>query len=763
MALRASLQDWAPRRVKLTMDEHLDKMASIGKRGSSYYCNPVVAGLAGILIWGFVIWGAIGKEAVAAETQAAQAWVTEIWNWLYMSSRNIWLLVLMYVLYKYYDIKLGSEEDKPEFSDLTYFAMLFSCGIATGLWYYSAEAMWHYEGYGTPRWTDHKIWNDNTRAEHAVMMTWFHWGLHGWIAYVLVGVLIGFMTYRRGFPMSMRFTMYPIIGELVYGPLGDMIEVLSILCTIFGICTSLGLGAMQINKGLVRLDLGTYQGQDYFGCDSSGTCSGRAGIEVNRDTQCIIIVVISGFAIASVILGLKAGIAMLSQAAFILSFFILVGVLFLDETWYILNALTSTLGYYIWYLPRISFHTDAWEELGKASDGLGGAPDGRGGLKGWMNAWTIFYWGWWISWGPFVGTFLARISRGRKLGNFIIASLILPSFWSFIFTGVFGAAQIRISRQAESAGLDMSDAAHTYGSLADKSVIGWNTVGEDGVARWNPVPDGVVRLYNLATEDVIFEHLCYYGTHEFATLMTVLTLICIVLYFVTSSDSASYVVDIFAANGVEEPPTIQKVFWGCTEGVAAIALLLSADEENPSVALNAVKAIPIVLGLPFTFLLFWMCQALMLVCSEESGKLPIERKNFKTFVFNLELSSAISIPAPFIYCGQVGTKVWGGNAIVYMAGFASMWVVTIVFFCLAAADDAFLSLAAAMYFVFAFAVGGMRTAVRAKLGITGDMVSDAMAGLFAYPWAIGQMAKEDFSAIESNLKSKELENPEATA
>mmetsp|Transcript_76481 Transcript_76481/g.167041 ORF Transcript_76481/g.167041 Transcript_76481/m.167041 type:complete len:473 (-) Transcript_76481:1029-2447(-) len=463
MALRASLQDWAPRRVKLTMDEHLDKMASIGKRGSSYYCNPVVAGLAGILIWGFVIWGAIGKEAVAAETQAAQAWVTEIWNWLYMSSRNIWLLVLMYVLYKYYDIKLGSEEDKPEFSDLTYFAMLFSCGIATGLWYYSAEAMWHYEGYGTPRWTDHKIWNDNTRAEHAVMMTWFHWGLHGWIAYVLVGVLIGFMTYRRGFPMSMRFTMYPIIGELVYGPLGDMIEVLSILCTIFGICTSLGLGAMQINKGLVRLDLGTYQGQDYFGCDSSGTCSGRAGIEVNRDTQCIIIVVISGFAIASVILGLKAGIAMLSQAAFILSFFILVGVLFLDETWYILNALTSTLGYYIWYLPRISFHTDAWEELGKASDGLGGAPDGRGGLKGWMNAWTIFYWGWWISWGPFVGTFLARISRGRKLGNFIIASLILPSFWSFIFTGVFGAAQIRISRQAESAGLDMSDAAHTYG------------------------------------------------------------------------------------------------------------------------------------------------------------------------------------------------------------------------------------------------------------------------------------------------------------
>jgi len=739
------------------MDEHLDKMASIGKRGSSYYCNPVVAGLAGILIWGFVIWGAIGKEAVAAETQAAQAWVTEIWNWLYMSSRNIWLLVLMYVLYKYYDIKLGSEEDKPEFSDLTYFAMLFSCGIATGLWYYSAEAMWHYEGYGTPRWTDHKIWNDNTRAEHAVMMTWFHWGLHGWIAYVLVGVLIGFMTYRRGFPMSMRFTLYPIIGELVYGVLGDIVEVLSILCTVFGICTDLGLGAVQINKAFVRLDRGTYQGRDSYGCDENGAnCTGRVGLEVNQTTECLLIVVITACAIGSVVMGLKKGIAFLSQLAVVLSVFIVLSILFLDETWFILNTLTSALGYYIWILPKVSFHTDAWEELGAASSGMGGAPDGRGGKEGWMNAWTIFYWGWWISWAPFVGTFLARISKGRKLGNIIVSCLFIPSLWTWFVLGVLGAAQIRISRQAESAGLDMSDVAHTYGSLADKSTIGWSHTGKDGITQWIPVPDGVVRLYNLATEDVLFEHLCAYGGHAFGTFLTVMMLGILVLYFVTSADSAAYVIDMMTANGVEERPTMQKVFWGCTQGVASVALLLSADKENPQATLDAVKAIPILLGLPFTFLVFWMCQSLILVCKEDAGEIPPTRKNFKTFLFNFELPSLISIIAPFVYGGKIAGKAWGGKSVSYMASFGFLWVAMIVFLVMGALDKAYFSLAAACYFVLGLGIGGLRTSVRGKLGITGDMVSDAMAGVFALPWTIGQMAVEEFSCSYSFVeRSKE--------
>merc|ERR1719162_190544 len=635
----------------------------------------------------------VKQDEAAEETTEAQAWVTDIWNWLYMISQNVWIVVLFYVMYKYYDLKLGKDDEQPQFSDATYFAMLFSCGVATGLWYFTAEGMWHYEGYGTPRWMDKEMFNDNTRAEHSMMVTFFHWGVHGWIPYSLVGALISIMTYRRGFPMSMRFTLYPLIGEMCYGVLGDLVEVLSILCTVFGVCTSLGLGAMQINKGLVRLDRGTYRGQDSLGCDVVGQttpCNGRLGLEEGPDAQIGIIIVITLLATASVVAGLKRGIATLAQIAFALSLFILLSVLFMDDTWYILNALTSTFGYYLWYLPKISFHTDAWEELGAAAEGLGGAPDGRGGSKGWMNGRTIFYWGWWISWGPFVGTFLARISKGRKLGHFIIATLILPSLWSFLFLGVFGAAQIRITNQAISAGLDGSSSAHIYGHLADKTVVGYNAPTADGSGTlWKPVEDGVSRLYMLSTEDVLFEHLGSYGGEGWATFMTVITLIIIVLYFITSSDSASFVVDIMAANGAQEPPVTQKVFWAFTEGAAASALLASASDQSPKAALNTVKALPIILGLPFTFLLFWMCQGLLIVCKEEAGDLRINRKHFSTFLLNVEPASFLAIPAPFVPLGQVASKTWGGSAALYMAGYGGLWLSMIILLCLAAADTAF--------------------------------------------------------------------------
>jgi len=525
------------------------------------------------------------------------------------------------------------------------------------------------------------------------------------------------------------------------------------------------------------LDKGTYRGQGFNGCSQqicdSGirsvfndtanetlnesltfnesftemceVCEGNVGLEVNPTTQVVIIVAITLLATASVVAGLKSGIQRLSFIAFGLSAFILFSILFMDETWYIMNVLTSSLGYYLWYLPKISFHTDAWEELDLIN---GGAPDGRGGKQGWMNTWTIFYWGWWISWGPFVGTFLARISKGRTLGSFIIASLILPSLWSFVFLGIMGAAQIRMSNQAISAGLGGKD---IYGSLVNKSAFGWEVD-----KQWVPVPDQVTRLYALDTEDVLFEHLASYGGHGWATFMTVITLICIVLYFVTSSDSASYVVDIMAANGIEEPPVCQKIFWAFTEGAAACALLLSASEENPKAALEAVKAIPIILGLPFTFLLFWMCQGLLIVCKEEAGTLPIDRKHFSVFLFNIEPNSYLSIPFPFVGAGQVAAKCWDKVDVkpwAWMALFGGLWLSMAVLFILTVADTAFSSMGVSMYVMFAMAVAGLRVATRNKLGISGDMVSDACACCFALPWAIGQMHYE-FSLPESNEKSK---------
>lgn len=753
------IKDWAPRdhsMDKPKAEDHMQEMFSIGQINSKiYYFNPVITFFSCAFLWGFVIWAMVEQEDATEDTQDAQKWVTDVWNWLYMVSQNVWIVVLLYLLYKHGNLKLGKDDDKPEFSNGAYFAMLFSCGVATGLWYFSAEAMWHYEGYNTPRWMDTQMWNMNTRAEHAVMVTFFHWGLHGWIPYTVVGALIAILSYRRGFPMSMRFTMYPLIGEMVYGILGDMIEILSILCTVFGVCTSLGLGAMQINKGMVRLDRGTYLGQDYFGC--SGTeriCEGNTGLQEDKNVQVCIIIGITLLATASVVMGLKKGIQVLSFVAFGLSVFILLAVLFMDETWYILNVLTSSFGYYLWYLPKISFHTDAWEELGAASLGLGGAPDGRGGKAGWMNGWTIFYWGWWISWGPFVGTFLARISKGRKLGEFIIATLILPSIWSFVFLGIMGAAQIRMSNQAIAAGLDGKTVETRYGSKADKKVIGYSHTDEKGVTTWTEVPDSITRLYWLGTEDVLFEHLSAYGGRGFAFFMTIITLICIVLYFITSSDSASYVVDIMAANGIEEPPLGQKIFWAFTEGATACALLLSADEENPKAALDAVKAIPIVLGLPFTFLLFWMCQGLVIVCKEEAGELQIGRRHFKTFLFNLETMSLVSFFVPFIGLGQMAERVgWCTKPLGY-AMFGMLELCTIILDFLGFADEAFPYMAGSMYFMLAIAAAGVRVATRSKYNISGDMVSDFMVCTFALPFAIGQMLAEP-NIVDPPEKTKE--------
>jgi choline-glycine betaine transporter len=764
------LKEWAPKKHDgLTPEDHMKKMRGVGTIGSRcFYVNPVVAVSAAALIWGFVIYAMVEQEDATEEFSKWQKWVVDVWTWMYMGSQNVWICVLIYVLYKYWGLKLGKEEDEPEFSDLTWFAMIFSCGVATGMWYYTAEGMWHYEGYGSPRWMDMQMFNMNTRAEHALMITYFHYGLHGWIPYVTIGALIAVGTYRRGWPMSMRWTLYPLIGEMCYGIVGDCVEILSILCTVFGVCTSLGLGAMQINKGLLRLDKQTYRGVH-------AKPDGIIGIEEDQSTQTWIILAVTILATGSVILGLKRGIKMLANVAFGMSFFVLLSVLFLDDPWYILNANTSAFGYLIWYLPKVSFHTDAWEMLGTATMGRGGAPDDEGGDAGWMGLWTVFYWGWWISWGPFVGTFLARISKGRRLGPFIVTTLILPSCWCFVFMGTLGAAQIRISNQAITATQDCalkagnlktstcytngycSGCTFTYGASADKTKFGWWIPQEDGAAAiWTPVYDSVTRLYNLGTEDVLFEHLQAYGGKGWAFPTTIFTLVCITLYFVTSSDSASFVVDMMAANGMTDPPLVQKVFWAFTEGAAAAALLLSSDETKPTAALNAVKALPIVLGLPYTFHLFACCQSLVIICAEEAGAIPVERKNFRNFLlFNLEPMSFVSFVAPCVPMAQCATKAWGGSAVLYHLAFGSAWCFVILLCFLGLADKAFYQMGGAAYFSFALIAGALRTSVRKYLGITGDMVTDGIVCCFWLPFTMGQMAGEDFSDVAAPPKAIE--------
>jgi hypothetical protein len=263
----------------------------------------------------------------------------------------------------------------------------------------------------------------------------------------------------------------------------------------------------------------------------------------------------------------------------------------------------------------------------------------------------------------------------------------------------------------------------------------------------------------LGTEDVLFEHLAAYGYKGWSTFITMITLVTILLYFVTSSDSASYVVDILAANGQEEPPLCQKIFWAFTEGAAAAALLASADDKNPKAPLNAVKALPIVMGLPYTFHLFWCCQSLLIICKEEMKEISIVRKNFKNFLlFNLQPLSYASFLVPFVPLGMAASKAWGGSAILYFIAFGALWVFFIVILCLGAADEAFFNMSIAAYICFGLVAAGVRSSVRVYLGITGDMVSDALACVFWLPFAMGQLAGEDFNDVPQPAK-EELPEP----
>jgi hypothetical protein len=256
---------------------------------------------------------------------------------------------------------------------------------------------------------------------------------------------------------------------------------------------------------------------------------------------------------------------------------------------------------------------------------------------------------------------------------------------------------------------------------------------------------------------VLFEHLQAYGGKSWSFFMTLFALVCIILYFVTSSDSASFVVDMMAANGAQDPPLVQKIFWAFTEGAAAAALLLSSDEDDPTAALNAVKALPIVLGLPYTFHLFACCQSLLLICKEESGW-PIDRKNFKNFLlFNLEPMSFVSFVAPFIPLGQCAARAWGGSQALYLAALGAAWLFLIALVFCGLADEAFYQMVGAAYFSFAIIAGAVRTSVRKMLGITGDMVTDLIVCTFWLPFAMGQMAGEDFTDIAPPLPSKPVQ------
>ncbi len=483
--------------------------------------HPVVTPVSVVLIAIFIAFTLLFQEQAETIFNNVKDGITNTTDWFFILVANIYLGVIVFLGFgKFGNIRLGGADAKPEFSTFAWFAMLFSAGMGIGLLFYSvAEPIYHFQS-PSPFWPN--LEPETVAAAKAAMgVTFFHWGLHPWGIYALVGLSLAFATFNQGLPLSMRSVFYPLLGKRIYGWPGNLIDILALLATLFGLATSLGFGAQQINSGLNFL----------FGLPNATWL------------QVLLIAIITSFATLSVVSGLDRGVRFLSEiniyiAACLMGFLFLVG-----PTLFFFSSFVDNVGYYISILPAMSF----WVEIFEETD--------------WQDNWTIVYWSWWIAWSPFVGIFIARVSKGRTVREFVMGVLFIPSLLCFFWMTVFGGSALKLTL--------------------------------DGVGN---IPEAVQE--NVATAlFVMLQEL------PFSLLSAFVGIVLVITFFVTSSDSGSLVVDSLASGGKLDSPVIQRVFWAIAEGVVAAVLLLGGG-------VTALQTAVIATGLPFAIVLLVMCFSL---------------------------------------------------------------------------------------------------------------------------------------------------------
>ncbi|MDN5906451.1 MAG: BCCT family transporter [Micrococcaceae bacterium] len=425
-------------------------------------------------------------------------------------------------LSRYGNITLGKDDEKPEFGLLSWFAMLFAAGMGIGLVFWGAAEPLTFFVNPKPGVT-----GDEADAARAAMgQTFMHWGLHAWAIYAVVGLAMAYAIHRRGFPISIRWTLEPLLGNKVKGWLGDTIDVVAVVGTLFGIATSLGLGVQQISAGLSHM--------------------GVVG-KVDKSLLVILIIIITLFALTSAVSGVGKGIKWLSNINLGLAGVFMISVLLLGPTLFIFRDLVSSLGFYLQNILGMTLDTATYT--------------GAAGQE-WLGNWTIFYWGWWMSWAPFVGVFIARISRGRTVREFVLGVLAVPTIVSFIWFSIMGGTAIQRAWD------DMN------GGLFDEK-------------------EGIV------SENVLFNML---AELPLGGVLAVIAVLLVTIFFVTSSDSGSLVIDMLASGGDTDPPKWSRVLWASLEGLVAIALLLAGG-------LGALQTASILPALPVSIVLIGMCIA----------------------------------------------------------------------------------------------------------------------------------------------------------
>ncbi|WP_018871320.1 MULTISPECIES: BCCT family transporter [unclassified Thioalkalivibrio] len=480
--------------------------------------NPVVFTASSIVVLTFVLFGVIFTETASLTFAAIHGFITEYLGWIYILAVTVFLAFLVWLaLSPYGRIRLGNTEDRPEFSFMAWFSLLFGAGMGIGLIFWSvAEPMLHYQN---PPFGEGET---QEAAGEAMAFTFFHWGLHAWAVYVVLGLSVAYFSFRKGLPLTIRSIFYPMLGDRIYGPIGHVIDILAVFGTLFGLATSLGFGAMQLNTGLNVL----------FGMPVSGWF------------QVGIIGAITFVAVMAVISGLDRGLKWMSLANLWLATALLLFVLLAGPTLFIIRFFLDSIGEYLNHIVQLSLTAGAMQEAE------------------WQKSWTIFYWAWWIAWSPFVGIFIARVSRGRTIREFIAGVLLLPSLFVFVWLAVFGGTALHFELFGDGAGIAAAVAEDT-----------------------------TIALYATLEQLPLF--------HLASGLATVL----IATYFITSSGSGTHVIDALVSRGSTRSPKRQRVIWGITEGAVAATLLIVGGE----MALDGLQTGAITAGLPVAIILLFAC------------------------------------------------------------------------------------------------------------------------------------------------------------
>jgi choline/glycine/proline betaine transport protein len=485
--------------------------------GRYRHFSPVFLISAGLMVL-FVLFGAIFSEQAGRLFQSIQSAIVTGMGWFYVGAVATFLAFVVWLRFsRYRNVKLGPDDSEPDYSYPSWFAMLFSAGMGIGLLFFSvAEPIMHFAsppvGPG----------QDVAAAREAMRITFFHWGLHAWAIYIVVGLSLAYFAFRHNLPLTIRSSLYPLLGRKIFGPIGATVDIFAVLGTLFGVATSLGLGVMQVNAGLNVV----------------------FGVPVGTTTFLILIAAITLIATASVALGLDKGIKRLSEMNLVLGVTLLLFVLFVGPTVFILDAFFQNVGNYLQNIVYTTFQTYPFI------------------MTDWHGSWTLFYWGWWIAWSPFVGMFIARISRGRTIGEFITGVLLVPTLLTFIWMTVFGNTALF---------------TEMFGG------------------------GGIIAAVNANEATALFVLL---GRFPFATVTSLLATIVVVTFFVTSSDSGSLVIGIITKGGMEDPPLAMRIFWAITEGGVAAVLLVAGG-------LTALQTASIATGLPFAAILLIMCYGLL--------------------------------------------------------------------------------------------------------------------------------------------------------